>query len=89
MAKTPAAKKPAAKKAPTAEKVLVEEPEREVATQVTEAPASLGEDVTSVAQAKLVQSREYGEAVRRSTRESHLKRRAAQHESLANPSGGR
>ena len=64
--------------------------DREVATEVVEVPVVAGgEAAAQAAQAKLVESREYGAANRRATRESHLERRAAQQESLAKPSGGR
>ena len=63
---------------------------REVATKVVEVPVlNSGEAAAAAAQAKLVESREYGDSVRRATMESNQKRRAAQHESLAKPSGGR
>lgn len=63
---------------------------REVATEIVEVPVlSSGEAAAAAAQAKLVESREYGDAVRRSTMESNRKRREQQHASLANPSGGR
>lgn len=63
---------------------------REVATEVVEVPVVAGgEAAAQAAQASLVESREYGEENRRATKESHLKRRALQQKSLANPSGGR
>lgn len=64
--------------------------EREVATEVVEVPVVTGgEAAAQAAQASLVESREYGEENRRATKKSHLKRRALQQKSLANPSGGR
>jgi hypothetical protein len=56
---------------------------REVATVVVEVEKVSGAEASArAAQSNLVESREYGEKVRRASKSSHLTRRAAQHESL-------